>query len=203
MYKVYGDMLSGNCYKVKLCLRYLGIDHQWQHVDILNRETHTEEFLRMNPNGRIPLLEIDANTYLAESNAILHYLAEGSKLIPEDKLMRAQMLEWQFFEQYSHEPYIAVARYINKYLSLPTERQAEYHAKQDGGHHALRIMEQALAKRDYLVGNQATLADISLYAYSHVADEGGFDLSAYPKINAWFQRIEQLPGYVRMSRDNG
>ena len=203
MLKVYGDMLSGNCYKIKLCLRYLDIEHKWQHVDILKQETHTENFLSMNPNGRIPVLEIDANTHLAESNAIMHYLADGSPLLPKDKLMHAQVLQWQFFEQYSHEPYIAVARYINKYLGLPAERQSEYAAKQAGGHRALKIMDQALGESDYLVGNQATLADISLYAYSHVADEGGFDLSGYTNINAWFRRIEQLPGYVTMSRENG
>ncbi len=203
MLKVYGDMLSGNCYKIKLCLRYLDIEHKWQHVDILKQETHTTSFLSMNPNGRIPVLEIDAHTHLAESNAILHYLADGSPLLPKDKLMHARVLQWQFFEQYSHEPYIAVARYINKYLGLPTERQAEYAAKQAGGHRALKIMDQALGESDFLVGNQATLADISLYAYSHVADEGGFDLGGYTNINAWFQRIEQLPGYVTMSRENG
>ena len=203
MLTVYGDMLSGNCYKVKLLLQFLSLEHRWQHIDILAGETHTPHFLSINPNAKIPVLEIDENTRLWESNAILNYLADGTVFLPEDRLARSEVLQWQFFEQYSHEPYIAVARYINKYLGLPADRRAEYEAKQPGGHKALQVMEEALIKQDFFVGNQVSIADLSLYAYTHVAHEGGFDLGAYPAIRAWFKRVEALPGYVAMDRANG
>ena len=134
MYKLYGDMLSGNCYKIKLIMSFLEIDHEWIHVDILANETHTDEFKKMNPNTRIPVLELGEKEYLWESNAILNYLAEDTKYLPSDRYERSKALQWQFFEQYSHEPYIATARYINKYLGLPKEREDEYHSKQEGGH---------------------------------------------------------------------
>jgi glutathione S-transferase len=202
MYKVFGDMLSGNCYKIKLLMQFLGIEHEWIHVDILANETHTEEFKRMNPNTRIPVVELDNGKYLWESNAILNYFADGSEFLPRDKYERAKVLQWQFFEQYSHEPYIATARYINKYLGLPKEREAEYHAKQAGGHKALSVMEQHLATNTFFLGDQATIADISLYAYTHVADEGGFDLSEYINIQRWFGDFESISGYVKMDRNN-
>lgn len=197
--KVYGDLLSGNCYKVKLLLEFLGIEHEWLHINVLKAESHTPEFLQMNPNGKIPVLVLDNGKILAESNAILGYLAEESKFIPTDRYAKAKMYEWMFFEQYSHEPFIAVARFINKYLGLPEARIEEYHALQPKGHKALAIMEQALGRHDYLVGNELTLADISLYAYTHVADEGGFDLSLYPNIQAWCQRIQNYPAYKSMA----
>jgi len=202
MYKVFGDMLSGNCYKIKLLMRFLGIEHQWIHVDILAGATHSEAFRRMNPNTRVPVVQLPGGSYLWESNAILNYLADGSTFLPPDKLERARVLQWQFFEQYSHEPYIATARYINKYLGFPPEREAEYHAKQPGGHKALALMEEHLAGNHYFVGPGPTIADISLYAYTHVAEDGGFDLSAYPCIRSWFSRIEQIPGYVTMDLEN-
>lgn len=200
MYRVYGDMLSGNCYKIKLLLQFLEIEHEWIHVDILAEETHTAEFLAMNNNAKIPVLQINDTEYLSESNAILNYLAEGSEWLPNTRLEKAKVLQWQFFEQYSHEPFIAVARYINKYLGLPEARAEEYRSKQVGGHKALAIMESTLSKSDFLVRDRATIADISLYAYSHVAEEGGFDLTRYPKIVQWFKRIEALPYYVEMKR---
>ncbi|AWB68499.1 glutathione S-transferase [Saccharobesus litoralis] len=203
MYTVYGDLLSGNCYKIKLLLEFLQIPHQWQHVDILAGECQTVEFKQKNANGKIPLLALDNGEYLAESNAILNYLADGTDYLPTDKLQRARVLQWQFFEQYSHEPYIAVARYINKYLGLPKEREAEYHAKQTGGHKALAVMEQQLGKTPFLIEDKPTIADISLYAYTHVAHEGGFDLSDYPAINDWLKRFSQIPHYTKMSGDNG
>ena len=202
MFTVYGDMLSGNCYKVKLILQFLSLPHRWQHVDILAGETHTDEFLALNPNARIPVLISDDDFILWESNAILNYLAEGSTFLPSKPSDRARVLQWQFFEQYSHEPYIAVARYINKYLGLPAERRAEYESKQPGGYQALEVMEQTLARQDFFVDKQPTIADISLYAYTHVAHEGGFDLSKFPAIAAWFKRIEALEGYVSMAREN-
>lgn len=200
MYKVYGDMLSGNCYKIKMLLTFLNIEHEWIHVDILNGETQTEAFKSINPNGKIPLLVINDGQVLAESNAILNYLAEGTEYLPRSKFERASVLQWQFFEQYSHEPYIAVARYINKYLGLPSDRMAEYESKQSGGHKALKVMEEHLTNKTYFVGNNISIADISLFAYTQVAHEGGFDLAGYPNILAWIKRIQDLPDYIEMAR---
>jgi glutathione S-transferase len=203
MYSVYGDILSGNCYKIKLLLELLQIEHEWKHVNILAGETHTDQFLAKNPNAKIPLLQIDDSTYLSESNAILNFLAEGTDFLPDQGIERARVLQWQFFEQYSHEPYIAVARYINKYLGMPKEREAEYHAKQDGGHKALQVMERQLKQIPFIAGTSPTIADISLYAYTHVADEGGFDLSGYPQILRWMDDIQGLPNFVSMDDSNG
>jgi glutathione S-transferase len=202
MYQVYGDMLSGNCYKVKMLMGFLSIEHEWIHVDVLKREPRTDEFRSMNANGKIPVLKTPGDQYLTESNAILNYLAQGTPFLPEQRLARAKVLQWQFFEQYSHEPFIAVARYINQFLGLPAGREAEYRAKQTGGHKALAIMEQHLGQQQFLVGNTATIADISLYAYTHVADEGGFNLEPYTSLTSWIQRLEQLPGYISMDRAN-
>lgn len=198
MYKIYGDLLSGNCYKIKLLLQFLNIEHEWVHVDILSGETHSAEFKAMNTNAKIPVLQIGENEYLSESNAILNYLAEGSQFLPQAGIERARVLQWQFFEQYSHEPYIAVARYINKYLGLPEDRKQEYQAKREGGYKALDIMETQLSDTPFLAGDVLTIADISLYAYTHVAHEGGFDLADYPNIQSWFKRIESQPGYIAM-----
>ncbi|HCT5552372.1 glutathione S-transferase family protein [Acinetobacter baumannii] len=195
---IYGDVNSGNCYKIKLLLSLLNINHRWIHVDILNKDTQTAEFLSLNPNGKIPVLVLDDGRVLSESNAILGYLAEGTELIPADPYMKAKMYQWMFFEQYSHEPFIAVARFINKYLGLAPERIEEYHKLQPKGHKALSIMNKALVEHDYLVGNKFTIADIALYAYTHVAEEGGFDLKLYPNIQEWCQRIQKYPKYVSM-----
>ncbi|ACB50527.1 glutathione S-transferase [Crocosphaera subtropica ATCC 51142] len=202
MYKVFGDMLSGNCYKIKLLMQFLDIKHQWHPIDILRGETHTDQFKRMNPNTRIPVLQLADHEYLWESNAILNYLAEGTEFLPSNKYERAKVLQWQFFEQYSHEPYIATARYINKYLGLPKDREAEYYGKQTGGYKALSVMEDHLSQNRFFVGNHATIADISLYAYTHVANEGGFDLFTYQHIQRWFEDFESISGYIEMSRDN-
>ena len=196
--KIYGDIYSGNCYKLKLLCSILSIEHEWIAVDILKGETKTSEFLQMNPDGKIPLLVTSDGNYLAESNAILFYLALNSHLLPTDDLPLARVLQWQFFEQHGHEPYIAVARFIMRYLGTPEEKRAELQTKQVGGYRALDVMETHLTKSDYLVGNHCTIADISLYAYTHVADEGGFDLSEYPSIIDWLGRIRSLDGYVSM-----
>jgi len=198
--KVYGDIASGNCYKVKLTLEQLGIAHEWGHVNVVQGETRTEDFLRLNPNGKIPVLVLDDGQALSESNAILNYLAEGTPLLPAERLERARVLEWQFFEQYSHEPYIAVARFINKYLGMPEARRAEYEAKQAGGRKALGVMERQLALTPFLTGDRYTIADISLYAYTHVAHEGGFDLADFPAIGAWLARVRGQPGHVTMEQ---
>lgn len=196
--KIYGDMRSGNCYKIKLLAALLQIAHQWEPVDILAGETRTAQFAAKNPNAKIPVLELDDGRVLWESNAIIDFLARGSDLLPDDRFLQAQVLQWQFFEQYSHEPYIAVARFIAKYLGLPEHRKAEYESKQAGGHKALTVMETRLAAHPFLVGDRFTVADISLYAYTHVAHEGGFELSGYPGIQAWLARIESQPRYVGM-----
>ena len=188
--KIYGDIQSGNCYKIKLLTSILEIDHEWIEVDILANETQTDEFLEKNPNGKIPLLELNDGRCISESNAILNYLAEGSDLSSEDAYQKAKILQWQFFEQYSHEPYIAVARFISKYLGLPEERREEYQSKQAGGHKALKVMEDQLSTTDYLVSDKMSISDISLYGYTHVASEGGFDLSKYPAIQNWINRIQ-------------
>ena len=197
--KIYGDIYSGNCYKLTLLCSLLSIQHEWIDVDILKGETQTPEFLQMNPSGKIPLLVMDDRECLAESNAILYYLSRDSDLLPVDKLQLARVLQWQFFEQYSHEPYIAVARFISRYLGMPEDRKAEYESRQAGGYLALEVMEQQLQKTEFLVGNQCSIADISLYAYTHVADEGGFDLSRYPAIRSWLRRIQSFNGYVAMA----
>jgi|GEM_PF-39947 len=199
MMKLYGDIVSGNCYKAYLLLNLLEAEFDWINVDILQGEANTNEFRKKNPNAKIPLLELDDGSFISESNAILNYLAHGTAFLPDDPFLKAKVLEWQFFEQYSHEPYIAVARFINKYQNLPDSRRAEYESKQPGGHKALSIMEKQLNESDYLVGNQYTIADISLYAYTHVAHEGGFDLSHYPAINAWMSRIASHPKHVGMA----
>ena len=196
--KIYGDIQSGNCYKVKLVLALLGIEHEWQHVDILKGDTKQADFLALNPNGKIPLAQWPDNRVLAESNAIIHYLASGSHLIPEDPFVHAQMLSWQFFEQYSHEPYIAVARFIQFYQGMPAERLEEYRNIRPKGYRALDVMEKQLAQTPYLCGESLSLADISLYAYTHVAHQGGFELQRYPHIQRWIEQIQQQPAYVGM-----
>ena len=198
MLKVYGDYNSGNCYKIKLMLHLLGLEYQWHPVDILKGETETSEFLAKNPNGKVPVLELEDGTCLWESNAILNYLADGSEFLPTEPRLRTQVLQWQFFEQYSHEPYIAVARFIQFYLGLPQARLEEYRALQKRGYKALDVMEQQLARTPYLVGEHYSIADVTLYAYTHVAHQGGFELGAYPSIQAWLQRVASHPHHVTM-----
>ncbi len=196
--KVYGDMVSGNCYKVALTCALLDIEHEWVAMNLLKGEARTPEFKAKNPAAKTPTLELDDGRTLWESNAIINYLADNSDLMPTDAWQMAKVQQWQFFEQYSHEPFIAVARFINKYLGLPDDKKAEYESKQVGGHKALKVMEQQLEQTPYLVGDQITTADISLYAYTHVAHEGGFDLSGYPAINAWMERIQRATNYIGM-----
>ena len=197
--KIYGDIQSGNCYKVKLLCSLLSIEHEWVPVNILAGESLTEAFLAKNPTGKIPLLELADGRCLSESNAILNYLARGSELMPTDAFEIAKVQQWQFFEQYNHEPFIAVARFIAKFLGLPDDRRAEYESKQKGGHRALAIMDARLQTSPYLVGDHLTTADISLYGYTHVAAEGGFDLSLYPAIGVWIEKISRHPKYTAMS----
>ena len=198
MFKVYGDYQSGNCYKVKLMLHLLGAEYEWVPIDIMKGETETPEFLSMNPNGKIPVLELEDGTYLWESNAILNFLADGTEFLPTEPRLRTQVLQWQFFEQYSHEPYVAVARFIQRYLGMPADRQDEYEVCQRRGRKALRVMEKQLQATPYLVGEDYSIADIALYAYTHVADQGGFDLSEYPAVQAWVARVASHPRHVAM-----
>ncbi|MDF2179965.1 glutathione S-transferase family protein [Aliiglaciecola sp. CAU 1673] len=198
MLTLYGDLRSGNCYKVQLMLALLARDYHFQSVDILNRENREHEFLAKNPNGKIPVLGLDDGSYLAESNAILYYLGRDSIYFPQELRSQAKVMQWLFFEQYSHEPYIAVARFIQLYLGLPDSRKEEYAHKQAGGHKALSLMQSQLLDSPYLCGDYPSIADIALYAYTHRAHEGGFDLARYPAIQAWCMRIESLPGYQPM-----
>ena len=192
--KIYGDRYSGNCYKLQLACALLGIEHRWQDVDILRGETRTEAFLELNPNGQIPVCVTDDGEVLTESNAILYYLAAGSRLWPAGRLAQTRVLEWQFFEQYTHEPNIAVARFIRVYQGMPEARAEEYRRKIAGGYRALDIMERHLLRAPWLVGEAPSIADLSLFAYTHVAPEGGYDLGAYPALEAWIERVRAEPG---------
>ena len=196
--KVYGDLHSGNCYKVRLLLNMLGIEHEWEHVDVVKKETQTEAFLALNPNGKIPAVVLDDGETLTESNAILGYFADGTSMMPTDRLEKARVYEWLFFEQYSHEPYIAVARFIQRYLGMPADRKDEYDSLKQGGYKALEIMESAVSRSPWLAGERMTIADISLYAYTHVASEGGFDLAGFHGLNNWLARVQLQPGYIAM-----
>jgi glutathione S-transferase len=198
MLKVYGDIYSGNCFKVKLTLLQLGIPHEWVSTDLLRGDTHTPQFLAMNANARVPLLDLGDGEYLAESNAILNYLAEGSVLLPGERLQRAQMLQWMFFEQYSHEPYVAVARYIIRYIKRPPEQEQRLQSCYAPGYRALDVMEKHLATRSFFVAERYGLADIALFGYTHVAAEGGFELEKYPAIRAWLERVRATPRYRSM-----
>jgi glutathione S-transferase len=197
--KLYGDLESGNCYKIALLLAQLKEPYDFVKIDIMKGETRSADFISKNQNGKIPLLEISPGQYLPESNAILWYLADGSNFLPEDKFQRAQVLQWLFFEQYSHEPYVATARFIKVYLGNPPERQADLLQKTKRGYEALDVMEKHLAANKFFVGGRYSIADIGLYAYTHVAHEGGFDLAPYPYINAWLARVKAQPEYMAMT----
>jgi glutathione S-transferase len=198
--ELYGDSISGNCYKLQLACSQLDIDYTWHEVDIMAGESRTDEFLAMNPNGKVPLMALPGGQYLSESNAILCYLADDSSLAGNDRFERANVLRWMFFEQYSHEPYIATSRFIIQYLGRPEEREGDLESRRGGGYMALDIMEQELCDNDFIANDRYSIADIALYAYTHVAEEGGFDLDSYPQINAWLRRVEAQDGYVPMRR---
>jgi glutathione S-transferase len=193
---------SGNCYKIRLLLAQLGLTYARREYDILEGETRTPDFLQnVNANGRIPVLEIDGEM-LAESNAVLWYLAEDTGLLPADKLGRAQVLQWMFFEQYSHEPNIATARYWLTYggglAKMSDWQKATLSLKTEQGHAALAVMEQHLAAHDWFAGGVYSIADIALYAYTHVAGDGGFELARFPAIGRWMDRVVAQPGYVEI-----
>ncbi len=200
MITLYDYQDSGNGYKIRLLLAQLGQPCRWVEVDILSGKTRTPEFLARNPNGRIPTLKLDDGTHLAESNAIIWYLAEGSAFIPEGRLLRAQVLQWMFFEQYSHEPYVATPRFIVKHLPADSPRRAELADRMNRGRAALGVMETHLAKNQYFVANRYSIADIALYAYTHVAHEAGFDLNPYPAVVAWLKRVADQPRHIPITR---
>jgi glutathione S-transferase len=190
--------MSGNCYKVRLAARLLGVELTLRDYGEHEGATRKPEFLAKNPNGRVPLLEFEDGRTLAESDAILWYLSEGTRLLPADRWSRAEVLQWMFFEQYSHEPYIAVARFWLAHA--PTEEREkrrhlvpEWHSK---GNAALGVMQTHLARRDWFAGGRYSIADIALYGYTHCAGEGGFDLDAYPAVGAWLTRVAGQPGHV-------
>jgi glutathione S-transferase len=200
MLRLYDYYDSGNGYKVRLLLTQLGRPFEYVEKDIMKGETRTPEFLALNPNGRVPVLQLDDGTALAESNAILFYLAEGTPYLPADKLERARVLQWLFFEQYSHEPYIAVVRFLLRHTAADDPRRSILEQRRKGGYDALGVMERHLAECSFFVANRYTIADITLYAYTHVCDQGGFDLGPYPAVRAWLARVETTPRYVRMMR---
>ena len=193
MVRVYGMSSSGNCYKVKLLLTQLGEPFDWVEMDTLKGETRRAEFLVKNPNGKVPLLETGGR-YLAESNAILCYLAEGSAYFPAGRWPRAEVLQWMFYEQYSHEPYIATARFIRKYLKKPDEPTLPL--KTERGYAALALMERYLDTHEFFACETYTIADIALYAYTHVAADGGFDLGRFPAVDAWLARVRAQPRHI-------
>lgn len=198
-YTLYSMQPSGNCYKVRLLLHQLGVPFRLVDTNAGKGETRTAEFLAMNPNGRVPLLVLPDGRLLSESGAMLLYLAEGTRFLPDDRYARAIAHQWMFFEQYDHEPQIAVARswlgpwYPERHGKATAEQIAGWH---DKGNRALAVMEHRLAKHDWLAGDAYSVADIALYAYTHVAHEGGFDLGRFPGVTRWLARVAQTPGYV-------
>lgn len=198
MYRLYEFSFSGNCYKIRLLLSQLKILFERVEIDIVKGESRTPQFLKMNPNGRVPVLQVNDQTFLSESNAILWFLAEGTSFLPSDTLTRAQVLQWMFFEQYSHEPNIATSRY---WISiLKRENDKEYieilRKKKEAGYAALTVMETHLSRNNFFAANKYTVADIALYAYTHVAHEGGFDLKTFPYLLNWLDRVKQQPGHI-------
>ncbi|HEX6374582.1 MAG TPA: glutathione S-transferase family protein [Allosphingosinicella sp.] len=193
---------SGNCYKIRLTAALLGIAVERREYDIMKGETRTSDFLaKINPNGRIPVLQV-GQRFIPESNAACFYLAEGSDLLPEGRFERADMLRWMFFEQYNHEPNVATLRFWLAFVGeahLNDLQRAMLPVKRQAGDAALRLMDEHLASRAFLVGDRLGLADIVLYAYTHVAEEGGFDLGGYPAVTAWLGRVASAPGHVPMS----
>jgi glutathione S-transferase len=194
---LYDSRVSGNCYKVRQLFAHLGIEYERREVDVIDRSGRLELLGAFNPALRVPTLVLDDGRSLAESNAITFYFAEGTPYLPDDRYERAQVLQWQFFEQYSHEPHIAVARFWAIAGITPSESDGE--AKRRGGIAALRALEGHLDGRRFLVADRYTIADIALYAYTHVAPEGGFDLEPYPAINAWLTRVEAQPGHIAIT----
>ncbi|MDB9540686.1 glutathione S-transferase family protein [Anabaenopsis tanganyikae CS-531] len=199
--KLYDFLPSGNSYKVRLLLTQMGMPFETVTIDILKGESRTPEFLSKNPNGKIPVLEIDTGKYLAESNAILMYLSEGTEFLPYDRFFRAQVLQWLFFEQSSHQPFIAKSRFWLSILGKPEEYRTAIEQQRDAGYAALKVMENHLMTHEFFVSDRYTIADIALFAYTHVAHEGGFDLTNFPGIKAWIKRVKSQSRYIPITQD--
>ncbi len=198
--RLYDYLSSGNGYKVRLLLAQLEIPYERIERDIMTGETRTPEYLAINPNGRIPVLELEDGRRLAESNAIMVYLAEDTPYLPGDRWGRAQILQWMFFEQYNHEPNIAVARFWAMHLAPGSKSEAELADKHEKGYAALDVMALRLNDHDFLVGGHYSVADIALYAYTHVAEEGGFELDRYPAVGRWLERVRAEPRYIPITQ---
>jgi glutathione S-transferase len=194
---LYDSAVSGNCYKVRQLFAHLGIEYERREVSVIDRSGRQELLGALNPGLRVPTLVLDDGRSLGESGAITIYFAEGTPYLPDDRFERAQVLQWLFFEQYSHEPYIAVARFWAIAGITPSAEDRE--AKRKGGTAALRAMDAHLTDSEFLVGDRYTIADIALYAYTHVAPEGGFELEPYPAINAWLARVATQPGHIAIT----
>ncbi len=194
--KLHGMRASGNCYKALLASSLLGRPLHWIEVDSSRGETRTPAFLALNPNGKVPVLELDDGRVLAESNAILCYLAEGSALLPSEAFARAKVLQWLFFEQYSHEPYVAVARFIAKFLPADHPRRADLPSLREKSKQALAVMETELSKQEFLASTGFSIADIALFAYTHDAPVAGIDLHDFPSVTAWLERVRAQPGFI-------
>ena len=200
MLKLYEYPPSGNCYKIRLLLTQLDIPFERISVDIVKGETRTPEFLQKNPNGKIPLLELEPGKYLSESNAIIYYLSQNTPFFPTETFEQAQVMQWMFFEQYSHEPNIATSRYWISILGKAEEYKEALQQKYKAGNQALSVMEKHLKQYQFFVGNCYSIADICLFAYTHVADEGGFNLTQYPAIESWIQRVKEHPKYIPITQ---
>ncbi len=200
MLKLYQFFSSGNCYKIRLLLTQLEIPFESVELNILKGETRTPEFLSKNPNGRIPVLETQSGQFIAESNAILFYLSEGTNFLPKDNFEKAKVLQWLFFEQYSHEPFIATSRFWISILGKAEEYRDALNQKREPGYAALGVMEKHLTNHTFFVGERYTIADIGLFAYTHVADEGGFDLTKFPAINGWIERVKSQPRHISITQ---
>jgi len=190
--KIFGDKISGNCLKVQYTADYLGLDYDWVDTDISAGESRTPEYLAMNPAGQVPLLQLDDGRCIAQSNAIIGYLAEGSDLLPADAYQRAKTYEWLFWEQYSHEPYVAVCRFVMVYEKKPARARESWRVER--GEAALDLMEQMLAGQDWFAGSHVSIADIALIAYTRLAHEGGFELDSRPRVQSWIERTEGALG---------
>ena len=193
---LYDSPVSGNCYKVRLLLAHLGIEIERREVSVVDRSNRKDLLGDLNPARRVPTLVLDDGRPLAESNAILWYFGEGTRFVPEDRYDRARVLQWMFFEQYEHEPAIAIARFLKAYSGRPEWYEARREELTKRGHRALEALEQGLAGREWLVGDAMTIADVALYAYTHVAGEGGFPLDPYPSVTRWLERVATQPGHV-------
>lgn len=196
---LFDSAISGNAYKVRLILSHLGIPFRRIEFSVDDGSTRTAEFLARNPNGRVPTVQLADGSYLWESDAILYYFAEGTPYWPSDKRLRAQALQWMFFEQYSHEPYIAVVRHWVAHLGRTLENEPQLPSKTERGYQALGVMESHLKDHAFFAGPAYSIADMALYAYTHVAPEGGFDLSRYSGIRAWLARVAAQPGHIRIT----